>query len=226
MVGGIDQRDLLRVGKCSEDLFPAVEMRDRPKIVSLASALAALAAPTAAPPAVDAARTDHANLRGEPHEGRSEVETGLLAAAELMSFTVHRTSDGMLFPQHGSHVSHSSHSSHVSHVSGGAPGAPGAPYVPDVPYVPGTPYVPYVPYPPSGPTTTPPTTTRISPAPGSTADIARLACARASTGFGVNQIASELERLYGLSEQEAVSIANQALAAVHGGGHYCDGYLH
>ncbi|MFV8317298.1 MULTISPECIES: His-Xaa-Ser repeat protein HxsA2 [unclassified Mycobacterium] len=202
-------------------------MRERPKILSLASALAALAAPVVTPPAADTASSDDAQIANKTdRKERRDKKVVLQAASELMSFTVHQTSDGILFPQHGSHVSHSSHSSHVSG------GAPGAPYVPDVPYVPGTPYVPgapgvpYVPYPPYGPTTTPPSTTKSSPAPMNPSDVARLACARASSGFGVNQIATELERLYGLSEQEAVSIANQALAAVHGGGHYCDGYPH
>ena len=61
--------------------------------------------------------------------------------------------------------------------------------------------------------------------PGSASDPAYLACTRASNGFGVNEIASELEQLYGIPANEAVSIAQQALASVLAGGHYCDAYL-
>ena len=33
------------------------------------------------------------------------------------------------------------------------------------------------------------------------------------------------EQVYGIAANEAVNIAQQALASVLAGGHYCDGYL-
>jgi hypothetical protein len=94
------------------------------------------------------------------------------------------------------HQSHSSHASHVSHASS----SPGI----------GLPDLPNPNFPPT-------------PAPAS--DPKYLACTRASSGFGVNDIASELEQVFGMPENDAVNMAQQALTAVFGGGHYCDGYL-
>ena len=76
---------------------------------------------------------------------------------------------------------------------------------------------PVVPPPAPAPTTAPP--------PASASDPAYLACTRASNGFGVNEIASELQQVYGIAENEAVNIAQQALTAVLAGGHFCDAYL-
>jgi hypothetical protein len=144
---------------------------------------------------------------------------------ELMGFTVHQTSEGNLFPQHSSHSSHSSHASHASSsIPGGSWGVPNLPNVPSAPYVPYPPYVPPVETPPAmlPPATSSPTT---SPAPSEgQVDIAYIACTRALNGFGVNDIASELQGSYGVAGPDAVSIAKQALASVLGGGHYCDGY--
>jgi hypothetical protein len=166
-----------------------MEMRETPKIVSLASALAALVAPAAAPSIADAAGSDGAHIATEKEEWiQAEAETSLPGDAELMSFTVHQTSDGMVFPQHTSHASHASHASHVS----SSPGIGS-----DPPYAP-----------PTSPTTTAPA----------------YACTAASNGLGVNDIASGLERLYGMLHNDAVNMAQQALAAVLAGGHYCDGY--
>jgi hypothetical protein len=169
-------------------------VREPIKIVSLASALAALSAPTAAAtPIADAAHSDGAQIPTQTEEGiQAETDTRLPADAELMSFTVRGTSDGRMFPQHGSHASHASHASHVSSSPGVGPD-PGVGS--DVP-------VPAVP----------------------TTSLPAYACSRASNGLGVNQIASELEQLYGLSVNDAVNIAQQALASVLAGGHYCDGY--
>lgn len=75
-------------------------MRETPKIVSLATALAALATPAAAPPIVDSDGND-GPIAVEPQEGsRAEDQVRVERNLELMSFTVHRTADGMLFPQH------------------------------------------------------------------------------------------------------------------------------
>ena len=188
-------------------------MRRPAKILNLASALAALAAPAAAPANADAADSDGAHITTAPGERtHAESERSRPGDAEFMSFTVHHSSDGTLFPQHSSH---SSHSSHVSHASS-SPGF-GVPDTPDAPYVP---YVPPV-YPP--PVVAPPVTRRrlfppnYAP-PGQTtspaSDITTFACIQASNGLGVNEIASELERLYGVPADEAVNIAKQALASV------------
>jgi hypothetical protein len=139
-----------------------VEMRETPKIVSLATALAALGAPAAASPIADAADSDGAHIATEAEEGvQEEAEISLPGDVELMSFTVHRASDGMLFPQHQSHSSHASHSSHSSHVShaSSSPGY-GGPYVPNPIYTPPV-VAPPVVAPPVVPPTSPP------PAPAS-----------------------------------------------------------
>ncbi|MCV7157348.1 hypothetical protein [Mycolicibacterium brisbanense] len=91
-----------------------------------------------------------------------------------------------------------------------------------MPYVPPPAYVPPAVVPPAAAS---PSTTA-TPAPAPATDVAYVACTRASNGFGVNDIASELEEVYGVSGADAVNIAKQALTAVLGGGHYCDGYRH
>lgn len=197
-------------------------MGETPKIVSLASALAALTAPTAVPPISDAAHKADVSVSGE-EETRVENETQARrpVQAELLSFIVQRSDDGSMFPQHGSHVSHSSHSSHSSHVSGygGGGGGGWVPSAPDVPYVPPG-YPPAVPAPvPS----MPPAST--SPVPAGGPDIVQFACTRASAGLGVNDIASELVQVFGITAGQAIGIADQALVAVLAGGHFCDGYL-
>jgi hypothetical protein len=167
-------------------------MRKPAKILNLASALAALAAPAAAPPIADAADSDGAQIATETEEGiQAEAETSLPGDTELMSFTVHQASDGMMFPQHSSHASHASHVSHVSSSPGPGSDVPNPTYAP-----------------PTSPTTTAPV----------------YACTGASNGLGVNDIASGLERLYGMLQSDAVNMAQQALASVLAGGHYCDGY--
>lgn len=195
-----------------------MEMRETTKIVSLASALAALVSPTAASPVAAAANSDGSRISTAEEKVRAEVEMSLPGDAELMSFTVHQTSDGMLFPQHGSHSSHSSHSSHVSHASS-SPGI-GLPDLPNPIYTPPTYAPPFV----APPVMPPPTQTTTSPPAGSS-DPAYLACMRALNGFGVNQIASELQQIYGLTANEAVSIAQQALTSAFAGGHFCDPYI-
>jgi hypothetical protein len=88
--------------------------------VNLATALGALAASTAAPAVANTAKSDEGRIAEDlttRGESETKAEAKLSRGAELMSFTVHRNSDGMMVPQHGSHASHSSHSSHVSHAS-------------------------------------------------------------------------------------------------------------
>jgi hypothetical protein len=195
-------------------------MRKPAKILKLASALAALAAPAAAPPIADAAASDGAQIATETEEGvQAEAETSLPGDAELMSFTVHQTSDGMMFPQH---QSHSSHASHVSHASSSIPGGGG----PDWPVpnpIPAPAPVP-IPAPAPVPIPAPAPAPRTTP-PASGSDPAYLACTRALNGLGVNQIAGELQQVYGIAANDAVSIAQQALTSVLAGGHYCDAYL-
>jgi hypothetical protein len=192
-------------------------MREPVKILNLASALAALVAPAAAPPIANAADSDGAQVATATNEEiEAKAGTELSHDAELMSFAVHQSSDGMLFPQH---QSHSSHASHVSHASSSIPGTWGVPDAPNLPSLPNPIYpapVP-VPAPAPGPALTGP--------PASGSDPAALACARAANGLGVNQIAGELQQIYGLDTNGAVSIAQQALTAVLAGGHFCDAYL-
>jgi len=126
-----------------------------------------------------------------------------------------------MFPQHSSHSSHASHASHASSSPGyGLPDAPSLPYVP---YVPNAPYVPNPVYAP--PVVAPPVVAPPSPPSESASDPKAVACTGASNGLGVNDIASQLEQLFGMSENDAVNMSTQALTAVLTGGHYCDGYL-
>jgi hypothetical protein len=95
-------------------------VRKSMKVVNLATALGALAASAAAPAVADTAKSDEARIAENlttNGESETKAEAKLPRGEELMSFTVHRNSDGMMVPQHGSHASHSSHSSHVSHAS-------------------------------------------------------------------------------------------------------------
>ena len=206
----------------TQNQVQGVEMRKSPKVVSLAAALAALGAPMAESSIADAVEADGAQAGNESQEQSQLTADTRPLNAELMSFTVHKSSDGTMFPQHSSHSSHASHASHASSSPGyGLPDTPDLPSVPDLPYTPPV-YVPGVPpvYPPPdgsrpGQTVTPPS--------GSISDIAYVACTRASSGLGVNDIASELVRRYGIAESDAVSIAKQALSSVLGGGYYCGG---
>jgi hypothetical protein len=189
-------------------------MRDTPKFVSLATALAALATPAAAPPVIDAADADDDLVAAEPQEAlRADARARVERNLELMSFTVHRATDGKLFPQHSSHSSHSSHASHASHASS-SPGF-GVPSLPD-------PIYPAPVYPP--PVVVPPAATTAPGPAASAVDVAYIACTRASAGFGVTDVASELVSVYGVAGDNAVSIAKQALASVLGSGHFCDAY--
>jgi hypothetical protein len=82
----------------------------------------------------------------------------------------------------------------------------------------------YVP-PPVEPPPAPPISSATTPPPAAASDPIYLACTRASNGFGVNDIASELERVYGIPANEAVNIAQQALTSVLTDGPYCASYL-
>ena len=92
-------------------------MRKTTKVVNLATALGALAAPAAAPEVANATNSDEARI-AEASKTNAETETKaevkLPRGEDLMSFTVHQKSDGMMVPQHESHYSHSSHASHAS----------------------------------------------------------------------------------------------------------------
>lgn len=187
-------------------------MRETPKIVSLTAALAALAIPTAAQTVVEASvstGTDEPRVAAAREEVRPEPEVALPNDVELMSFTTHRADDGTLFARHGSHSSHSSHSSHASHASS-SPGF-GGPNVPKPTYVP-TPAVTPPAAPP--PTTTPPPPTTTTTPPTSSqpaADPFAFACARAKEGLGLNEIARELQEVFGLTATEAEDLAQRAL---------------
>jgi hypothetical protein len=200
-------------------------MREAPKVVSLATALAALATPAAMPPIANAADADSIRI-GPSRDAGFPVKTdvGLQVDAELMSFTVQQTSTGTLFPQHSSHSSHASHASHASSSPGGGYG--GGPDWPSPPYVPlpnpGYPAAPNPSYPLPPADSTPPTT---SAAPTTPPDPKALACARASGNVGMIDIASELAQVFSMLDADAVYMAQQALIAVSGGNHYCDGYL-
>jgi hypothetical protein len=202
-------------------------MRKTPRIVSLATALAALGVPAAAVPTADAENLDGGQFAPEAGSGTQvETEIRLMEDGELMSFTVHRISDGLMFPQHGSHSSHSSHASHASSSPGGGGSYwPNPSYSPPV-YAPPV-YAPpvYAPPPVVPPPVVPPPESTTSPAPVPASDPRPLACRRASNGYGMNEIASELQQAFGMPENEAVNMARQALTAVLAGGHYCDGYL-
>lgn len=198
-------------------------MRRTPKIVSLASALAALGVPAAAPPAADAAESS-GDQSGREIEAGTPVETRirLMGDGELMRFTVHRVGDNLMFPQHGSHSSHSSHASHASSSTGG-----GGSYWPNPVYVPAPVYAPpvYVPPPVVAPPVAPPTESTTTPPSESTSDPRYLACARAFNGVGANDIANELQQVYAMSGTDAQDMAEQALTAKFSGTHYCDGYV-
>lgn len=175
-------------------------MRETPKIVSLTAALAALAIPTAAQAVAETSAstgTDEPRVTAPQDEARPEPQVALPDDVELMSFTTHRTSDGRLFAQHGSHSSHSSHASHASSSPGfGAPNVPPPDYVPPPAVTP-----PTVPV----PTTTPPASSEPASDPFS------LACTRAKEGLGLNEIARELQEVFGLAATEAEDLAQRAL---------------
>lgn len=203
------------------------EMRESRKMVSLASALAALGVPVVMPSNAGAVDADAAPLAAGVENGlRAEVGPSPVHEVELMSFTVHQTADGIPFPQHSSHSSHVSHSSHSSSSPGyGVPDWPSAPDVPNTPYIPSTPYIPNapdVPEPGTGPGYGPPAATTAPPV-ANTADPVAVACARAGAGLGLNDIANELQRTFALGANDAASIARQALTAVLTGGSYCYG---
>ena len=193
-------------------------MREAPKVVSLAAALSALAAP-AVSPAIDDAVTDPVSAKrsagGEEEIGTSS-DTPFSLQTELLSFTVHQASNGTLFPQHGSHSSHSSHSSHVSHAS--SSGGYGGGYIPSLPnpvYVP-----PVYPMPPA-----PPPSTATAPPPQSGVNPIQHACERAVYGYNITFIVTELQQYFGLGASDAFDIAQRATNWVSTGGDYCTPYL-
>ncbi|MEU2257712.1 His-Xaa-Ser repeat protein HxsA2 [Nocardia xishanensis] len=184
-------------------------MRETPKIVSLTAALAALAIPTAAQGVAEASvstGTDELRVTAAREEALPEPRVALPDDVELMSFTTHRAGDGRLFARHGSHSSHSSHSSHASHASS-SPGF-GRPDVPKPGYIPPPAVTPPAAPPPAAappPTTTPPTSSQPASDPFS------LACTRAKEGLGLNEIARELQEVFGLAATEAEDLAQRAL---------------
>ena len=87
-------------------------MRKTTKILNLATALSALVVAAVAPEIANATNSDEADI-AEASEPRAEknTEIKLLRREDLIGFTVHQNSDGMMVPQHGSHASHASHAS-------------------------------------------------------------------------------------------------------------------
>jgi hypothetical protein len=98
-------------------------VRKTTKVVNLAAALGALAAPAAAPAVANATRSDKAHNATNSDKAHiakaseTNAEIWLPRSEDLMSFTVHQNSDGLMVPQHESHASHASHESHASHAS-------------------------------------------------------------------------------------------------------------
>jgi hypothetical protein len=89
----------------------------RPKILSVAAALAAMSA--AAPTALAATNAPAEPSEG-PHDMTSSVKAGqpntfVSVGGDLLGFTVDRAPDGRIIM--ADHFSHSSHSSHASHYS-------------------------------------------------------------------------------------------------------------
>lgn len=85
-------------------------MRKSTKVVNLATALGALAASAAAPATANIAKSDEARIADEAtikDESKTKAEAKLSRGEELMSFTVRRSSDGVIAPQHSSHASSS-----------------------------------------------------------------------------------------------------------------------
>jgi hypothetical protein len=94
--------------------------RRAPHFMSLATALAALAAGAALTPGLAAT----SNVRSVGHDEMREAD-GLATQAnrhvvvgeDLMGFIVTESAGGVMLAQHASHASHASHSSHSSHYS-------------------------------------------------------------------------------------------------------------
>lgn len=97
---------------------------NRPRILSVAAALAAV---TASAPAAVATTEPHLQPTGDPHDPAQSAQKAppnefVRMGDDLLGFTVDRGSDGRIITadhySHYSHASHSSHSSHASHYSG------------------------------------------------------------------------------------------------------------
>jgi hypothetical protein len=99
-------------------------VRRTTKVVNLATALGALVAPAVASEIANATNSDEAHNATNSDEAHiataseTKAEIKPPRSEDLMSFTVHQNSDGMMVPQHESHASHASHESHASHASG------------------------------------------------------------------------------------------------------------
>ena len=92
-----------------------MEMRKTTKILNLATALGALVAPAVAPEIANATNSDEADIaKASEPKAEKNAEIKLPRREDLMGFTVHQNSDGMMVPQHESHYSHVSHASHAS----------------------------------------------------------------------------------------------------------------
>lgn len=100
-------------------------MSQKPKILPLAAALAALAGPSAVISPAEAARIEvptsaKASMgRGIGQSEASDVAANRLVAVgdDVLAFLVTELEDGTVVAQHRSHYSHRSHSSHRSHYS-------------------------------------------------------------------------------------------------------------
>jgi hypothetical protein len=95
-----------------------MEMRKTIKILNLATALGALVAPAVAPQIANATNSDEADIaKASEPKAETKAEINPPRSEDLMSFTVHQNSDGIVMAQHESHLSHASHESHASHAS-------------------------------------------------------------------------------------------------------------
>ena len=88
---------------------------EKPKIITLAVALAALAAPPgqAAVPSLDAATTSTTAVAQAP-DRLIQANRFLETNGDVFGFLVTEAADGTVVAQHRSQSSHSSHRSHVS----------------------------------------------------------------------------------------------------------------
>jgi hypothetical protein len=84
------------------------------KLVSLTTALSALAGPALLPEAAAATTTDTTHIANAGGKGAT---VSAPVGKDLMSFSVRDGANGVVVAQHVSHASHASHVSHASHTS-------------------------------------------------------------------------------------------------------------
>ena len=94
-------------------------MRNKPIVLPLALALAALSSERAVASLTTAQRADEKGGKGQnaPLVDVSDANVFVSVGNDLLSFLITENADGTIVAQHRSHSSHSSHSSHRSHSS-------------------------------------------------------------------------------------------------------------